>query len=191
MVVKIKTRLLVFGIGGLLSAGSAFVQTDCQLPFDTSGMINIETMANALHDCAASETADVWFEITDRGSYGLLYSGTEGDTDRRITGIAHLDWAQTMPLTLGTLFGLRAVGFVPDDVPDQTIEIVTYFPTGPDGPRPPDVVEKILKPGAVEAALFLIGSETFLIPGEWRIEIRHRGRVLAAQRFDLVLPEQQ
>lgn len=180
-----RSLFLGLGIGGLLSANAAFAQVDCPLPVDASGMISIETMADALADCVTADAADVWFEITDRGSYELIYTGPETDADRQVTGIAHTDWAQTVPLTIGTIFGLRAVGFAPEGAGDQTIEIVTYFPDGPDGPRAPDVKRKTLVPGAVEAALFLIGSEDFLIPGEWRIALRHRGRVLAAQRFNL------
>lgn len=188
---RMKSLFLGLGIGGLLSANSAFAQADCLLPVDANGMINIETMADALSDCAAVDTADIWFEMADRGSYEMIYSAPEDDPDRRVTGIAHVDWAQTIPLTVGTIFGLRAIGFAPEDAGDQTIEIITYFPEGPDGPRPPDVTTKTLTPGAVEAALFLIGSEEFLIPGEWRIALRHRGRILASQRFTLVFPDPQ
>lgn len=191
MVTPQHSILLALGIGGLLSANSAFAQVNCTIQFDAGAQIDLPTLAQTLTDCANEAASDVWFELVDRGSYDLVYSAPEGDADRRITGIAHTDWDQRIALAVGTLFGFRAVGLATDDLTDETIDIVTYLPDGPDGPRPPDVSTKPITVGAVEAALFLIGSEQFLIPGEWRIELRYRDQILAAQRFLLEVPEPQ
>ena len=175
-----------FAIGGLLSANFAFAQSDCAIPVGPNGTIDATEMAAALTACA--DAPAVWFELVDRGTYDLIYSGDADDPDRRLTGISHADWSQDIPLRIGTLFGFRAAGFADVVAEGETYEIVTYLPDGPAGPRAPDVTQKSFSSGSVEAALFLIGSEQFMIPGEWRIEIRHRDRVLAAQRFDLALP---
>lgn len=179
MVTLRDTLVFGYGIGGLLSANFAFAQVECTLPFDENMQIGLETLSRTLSACSNNANLAVWSELVDRGTYELIYSSGE---DRRITGIMHADWAREIPLSVGTLFGFRAVVFSPVSTNDETIEIVTYFPGGT---RAPDVTTKPMTPGATEAALFLIGSEAFVIPGEWRIELRHNGRILAAQRFNL------
>ena len=170
-------------IGGLLSANSAFAQTDCTIPLRPDRSIDPAAMAAAINACM--DAPSVWVELTDRGTYDLLYSGDADDPNRRITGIAHAAWSAEIPLQIGTVFGFRATTFAVPATADAKIQILTHFPDGPDGPRPPDVTEKPLTPGATEAALFFIGSEAFMIPGEWRIEIRYKDQILAAQRFEL------
>lgn len=170
-------------IGGLLSANAVCAQTDCLLQFDANDQVDLTTLAETLNTCANSGDDALWYEIMDRGSYRFIYTAPEVVQGRQITGISHVDWASTVPMALGTVFGFRAIGVTDDDMAGQTVEIITHLPDGPDGPRPPQVTTKPIIPGALEAVLFLIGSEQFLIPGEWRIELRHRGRILAAQRF--------
>lgn len=166
MVTLRNTLLSGLGIGGLLSANFAFAQIDCTIPFDENGQVDLATLAQTLSACSDQSTDEVWFELVDRGTYQLEYSAPEGAENRRIIGISHVDWSQDIPLAVGTIFGFRAMVIADDVAPDATFDIVTHFPDGPNGPRPPEVTTKAITPGSAEAALFLIGSEPFLIPGE-------------------------
>ena len=179
---------LGIGIGGLLSANSTVAQVECTLSFDQNAQIDLANLSQTLADCADDQTPLVWSELVDRGSYEFVYSAPENSNDRRITGISHVDWKQGIPLEIGTLFGFRAKMLIDGDAADENFQIITYPPDGPDGPRAPETTTKPLTAGATEAALFLIGSEDLLIPGEWRIALRYRGQVLVSQRFDLTPP---
>lgn len=175
--------VLGIGVGGLLSANSAVGQVNCTLSFDQNAQIDLANLSRALSDCADDATAPVWSEFIDRGTYQLNYSAPKGSENRRVTGISHVNWAQDIPLKVGTLFGFRARVMIEGASDGETLQIITYFPNGPEGARTPDITTKPLTAGAVEAALFLLGSDALLIPGEWRIELRHGKQIIAAQRF--------
>ena len=185
--VSFQTKVFAFilALGGLLPA-NAFAEGNCTLPFDATSRISIQEMSEALAACAEAQQPTIWFEIADQGRYELLFSAAEGASNRKVTGIAHIGWEREIPLEIGVVFGFRAIAYVSGALSGETIEIVTYPPDGPNGPTTPEIQQQPLEPGRLEAALFLIGSDRYLLPGEWRIEIRRGKQILAAQRFTLV-----
>lgn len=177
---------LAIGIGGFLSANSVLAQGYCTIPYDAGGQVQLSILSQALSDCA--QVAPIWSEIVDQGTYEILYNAPEGNAERQVTGVSHATWSRDIEMKIGALFGFQALVMAQDSDADLTTETIVHPPSTANGPRPAEIVTATTAPGQVTGAFFLIGSERFMIPGLWRIELRSNGIILAAQRFNIVNP---
>lgn len=140
-------------------------------------------LSQAFSNC--SQTGPIWSEVLDQGTYEIQYSTPSDDAEREVTGIRHVSWSREIEMKIGALFGFQALVMAGLPDKDITIETVVRPPATANDPTPAEIVTSTITPGQVKGVFFVIGSERFMIPGLWRLELRSRGIILAAQRFQL------